>query len=168
MYHESETAMNLQPEIMRQAMRQWTSGVTIVTAKADNRRHGMTVSSFMPVSLEPALVLVSIANTTLTGELIRQSLHFGVTILSDGQQSLSDIFAGRGGSSEDRFSGIEIETLTSGVPFPKGGLVYLDCKVVQMIPAGTTTLYMGEVTALKQEEGSPLVYFNRGYQELCE
>jgi flavin reductase (DIM6/NTAB) family NADH-FMN oxidoreductase RutF len=161
--------MTLEPEQLRHAMRQWASGVTIVTAQADGRRHGMTVSSFTSVSLDPALVLVSLANTTLTGDLVRRSGNFGVTLLAEGQQELANTFAGRLPDPADRFAGIETETLESGVPFLKGGLVYLDCRVIQIIPAGTTTLYIGEVTALREQgDANPLIYFNRDYQELCD
>jgi len=149
-------------------MRRWTSGVTIVTARDGGLIHGMTASSFTSVSLDPPLVLVALANASRTGEMIRRAGHFGVTILADTQQELSEIFAGRVPDSGDRFAGVETETLQSGVPFIVGGLACLDCRLVQAIPAGSTTLYLGEVAAVStRKDGSPLVYFNRNYQELC-
>lgn len=149
-------------------MRRWTSGVTVVAARAGGLIHGMTASSFTSVSLDPPLVLVALANTSRTGEMIRRAGHFGVTILADTQQELSEIFAGRVPDSGDRFAGIETETLQSGVPFIAGGLACLDCRLVQAIPAGSTTIYLGEVMAVStRRDGSPLVYFNRDYQELC-
>jgi flavin reductase (DIM6/NTAB) family NADH-FMN oxidoreductase RutF len=161
--------MTHDPQSLRLAMRKWATGVTIVTAEYEGRRHGMTVSSFTSVSLDPPLILVSLGNGTLTGELIRSTGYFGVTILAEGQQELSDSFAGRIPEPEDRFDGREIETLESGVPFLKGGLVYLDCRVVQIIPAGTTMLYLGEVTALWEgTDGKPLIYYNREYQLLAD
>ncbi len=160
--------MTIKPETLRQAMRKWTSGVTIVTAQADGQRHGMTVSSFISVSLDPPLVLISIANTALTGDLIRRSGFFGVTILGESQQELSEIFAGRIKNPRDRFSGVECVNLISDIPYPAGGMAMMECRVVGTFPAGTTTLFLGEVNAL--EEGktqNPLVYYNKDYQELC-
>jgi flavin reductase (DIM6/NTAB) family NADH-FMN oxidoreductase RutF len=163
-----EAIMTVRPEQLRSVMRRWTSGVTIITARADGLIHGMTASSFASVSLDPPLVLAALANTTRTGEMIRRGGHFGVTILADTQQELSEIFAGRVPDSGDRFAGVKTETLESGVPFIAGGLAWLDCRLVQTIPAGSTTIYLGEVTAVSEKgDNEPLVYFNRDYQELC-
>ena len=154
-------------EALRSAMRSWATGVTVVTAAAGGRRHGMTVSSFTSISLDPPLVLVSLANTTLTGDLVRRCGHFGVTILSQGQEAISEAFAGRVPEEGDRFSGFETELLASGVPFLKGGLAYFDCRLVETVPSGGTTLFLGEVTEARTFDGQPLVYFNRDYQGLC-
>jgi flavin reductase (DIM6/NTAB) family NADH-FMN oxidoreductase RutF len=160
--------MNFDAEALRRAMRQWTTGVTVVTTELDGRRHGMTVNAFTSVSLEPPLVLVSLERTTRTHGLVEGSGRFGVTILAQDQQELSDRFAGRISDLADRFTGLETDTLVSGVPFIRGGLAYLDCKVVQRHPAGTHTLFIGEVIAVQSdgEEESPLVYLNRAYRKL--
>jgi flavin reductase (DIM6/NTAB) family NADH-FMN oxidoreductase RutF len=160
--------MTLDPEQLRRTMRLWATGVTVVTAQADEQRHGLTVSSFTSVSLNPPLVLVSIANASRTGELIRRSGHFGVTILSESQQELSDIFAGRVAETADRFAGLETGTLVSGAPFFVGGLAWLDCCLKSTIPVGMSTVYLGEVLAVKNaDSGQPLLYFDRVYQDLC-
>ncbi|MCS7010405.1 MAG: flavin reductase family protein [Anaerolineales bacterium] len=159
--------MKVHPEQLRQAMRRWTSGVAIVTARYQDQIHGMTVSAFTSVSLSPPLVLVSLANTTRTGEMIRQAGCFGVTVLAEDQREVSEIFAGRVPDTANRFAGIETETLESGVPFIKGGLIYLDCHLIQTVLVGSTTLYIGEVIALAEKSNKrPLVYHNREYQRL--
>jgi flavin reductase (DIM6/NTAB) family NADH-FMN oxidoreductase RutF len=153
---------------LRRLMRLWTSGVTIVTAQAGAEQHGMTVSSFTSVSLTPPLVLISLASSTRTAELVRRGGHFGVTFLAEGQQSIADRFAGRGPDDADRFRGLPLFTLASGVPFIQGGLAFLDCRLSGTHPAGTSTLFIGEVIAARQvKSGKPLVYFDRDYQDLC-
>lgn len=160
--------MTLQTNQLRQAMRLWATGVTVVTAQAEGQRHGLTVSSFTSVSVDPPLVLVSIANASRTAELIRQSGHFGVTILAEGQEEISNIFAGRVPESADRFAGLETGTLVSGALFLVGGLVWLDCRLKTTLPAGMSTIYMGEVIAEQHvDAGQPLLYFDRDYQDLC-
>lgn len=160
--------MTLQPDQLRLAMRLWATGVTVVTAQADGQRHGLTVSSFTSVSVDPPLVLVSIANASRTGELIRQSGHFGVTVLAEDRDEISNIFAGRIPENADRFAGLETDSLTSGAPFLAGGLVWLDCRVKTTIPAGMSTIYLAEVIDEKHAaSGQPLLYFNRDYQEIC-
>jgi flavin reductase (DIM6/NTAB) family NADH-FMN oxidoreductase RutF len=161
--------MTLEPEALRRAMRTWTTGVTIVTARAGEERHGMTVSAFTSISLDPPLVLVSLANTTRTGNLVRQSGYFGVTVLAAGQRHISEVFAGKVDDGGDRFAGVETGTLESGVDLIEGGLAWLDCRVVEVIAVGKNHLYLGEVIAVRSAEGGePLVYFDRNYQELCD
>lgn len=157
---------SIEPEQVRLAMRAWASGVTIVTAADKNERHGMTVSSFTSVSLDPPLLVVALQKTTRTSELVSRAQAFGVTILSANQIEISDRFAGRGDESKDRMKGIETETLQSGAPFIKGGLAYFDCRLRQTIDAGTSTVFIGEVIAVKQFEGQPLAYHDRQYTRL--
>jgi len=159
----------LDPEQLRQAMRAWTSGVTIVTAAHGGEQHGMTVSSFTSIALEPPLIIISLQTNSRTHELISKSNAFAVTILADGQQDISDRFAGRLAEMGDRLAGIETETLVTGAPFIKGGLAYLDCQVSQTVPVGTNTLFLAEVIAARGNgEGYPLVYHDREYRKLLD
>lgn len=158
----------LDPEHLRQAMRAWSSGVTIVTASHSGEQHGMTVSSFTSIALEPPMVIISLQTNSRTYNLITQANTFAVTILADGQQDISDLFAGRA-DIEDRLANIETETLVTGAPFIKGGLAYLDCRVTQAIAVGTNALFLAEVVAARGTgAGKPLVYHNRRYQKLVD
>ena len=154
---------HVEPEQIRQAMRLWASGVTVVTAVYENERHGMTVSSFASISLEPPLLMVALQKTTRTFSLILRAQAFGVTILSAGQRKLSDHFAGRGDESGDRMEGVGTDTLDTGAPFIRGGLAYFDCRLRQMLDSGTSLIFIGEILAARQFEGQPLVYHNRQY-----
>jgi flavin reductase (DIM6/NTAB) family NADH-FMN oxidoreductase RutF len=157
------------PDALRQVMRHWTTGVTIVSSKLNTQRHGMTVSSFTSISLHPPLVAVSLARDSRTNRLIESSGVFGVTILSDTQQELSDRFAGRIADDEDRFSGLDTFELITGASFVTGGLAWLDCQVVSKLESGNTTVFLGKVVATRLgEEGAPLLYYDRDYHNLCE
>lgn len=157
----------LDSEQLRQSMRAWASGVTVVTASHAGEQHGMTVSSFTSISLEPPLIMVSLQTDSRTHRLVSQSNAFAVTILGADQQEISDIFAGRVPDTEDRLAGVETETLHSGIPLIKGGLAYLDCRVTQAIPVGSNTLFLAEVIAARGNgEGNPLVYHDRQYHKL--
>jgi flavin reductase (DIM6/NTAB) family NADH-FMN oxidoreductase RutF len=159
----------LDPEQLRQAMRAWTAGVTIVTASHAGERHGMTVSSFTSIALEPPMIIISLHTDSRTHNLIAQANAFAVTILADGQQDISNLFAGRLPDKEDRLAGVETETLATGAPFIKGGLAYLDCRVTQEIVVGTNTLFLAEVVAARGSgEGKPLVYHDRTYRKLVD
>jgi flavin reductase (DIM6/NTAB) family NADH-FMN oxidoreductase RutF len=64
---------------------------------------------------------------------------------------------------------LETETLVTGAPFIKGGLAYFDCRVKQSIDVGPNTLFVGEVLAAQSSnEGQPLVYHDRQYQQLVK
>jgi flavin reductase (DIM6/NTAB) family NADH-FMN oxidoreductase RutF len=159
--------MAVNPDNLRLAMRRWATGVTVVTSSFQGYRHGMTVNSFTSISLDPALVLVSIERKTRTYKLIEQAEVFGVTILSAGQQEISDCFAGRHTETEDRFSNLETFTLETGVPFIKGGTAFFDCKVMTTLGAGDHTVFVGEVIATGYDDTvDPLLYFDRNYRRL--
>jgi len=160
--------MPVSAEMLRQAMRHWTTGVSVVTSCADGRCHGMTVNSFTSVSLDPPLVTVTMNRGARTQALVEQSRVFGVTILREGQEAISERFAGRHTEESDRLAGLETFTLTTGVPLLKEGLVALDCRVVFEHPMPNSVLYIAEVVDIWfGEDGKPLVYHNRGYNKLA-
>jgi len=159
--------MSTEPEELRQAMRHWATGVTIVSAVHNGFWHGMTASSFTSVSLTPPLVLVSLEQVTKTHQLVHLAGYFGVTILDQGQQEISDRFAGRLTEFSDRFKGLEVFTMVSGVPFLTHGLAWFDCEVVATYQAGNHTVFIGDVLAAKSgAEDPPLIYYNRDYRRL--
>lgn len=155
------------PDIMRLAMRQWATGVTVVTSHFAGVRHGMTVSSFTSVSLSPPLILVSLESGTRTHNLVQQARLFGVTILDDQQQEISERFAGRSTEHQDRFDNLETYTLATGAALLVQGLASFDCLVVSTTAAGNHTLFIGEVLAAQIGRGNnPLIYYNRTYRRL--
>ncbi|MFC1921897.1 flavin reductase family protein [Chloroflexota bacterium] len=152
---------------LRLVMRHWTTGITVVSTQYQGVRHGMTVSSFTSVSLEPQVVTISLAKSSRTHDLIQSAGSFGITILSTDQQNISELFAGQTTETEDRFKGQEILTLETGAPFIKAGLAFLDCNVIAVHDFGTNSLFIGEVIAAKTgESGKPLVYNDQQYHKL--
>ncbi len=162
--------MTLDPENLRAAMRAWSAGVTVVTAVHEGVKHGMTVNSFTSISLDPALVTISLQKSARTHEFVSKSRAFGLTMLSIEQAKISDLFAGRMNEIEDRFADLQTETLVSGSPLIVGGLAWLDCRVVETFDAGMNTLFIAEVLAARGSgnEGLPLIYHNRKYWRLSE
>jgi flavin reductase (DIM6/NTAB) family NADH-FMN oxidoreductase RutF len=161
------SVMTLDPEQLRHAMRAWSSGVTVVTAAHDGEQHGMTVSSFTSVSLEPPLIIISLHTESRTHRLVHAAGAFAVSILGADQSEISDRFAGRDAEHEDRFADLEMETLVSGAPAVKDALARLDCRVIQVISAGMNTIFLAEVLAARSDGvGKPLVYHNRRYWDL--
>ncbi|MGZ6346972.1 MAG: flavin reductase family protein [Anaerolineales bacterium] len=159
----------LDPEQLRTAMRAWTSGVTVVTAAYSGEQHGMTVSSFTSISLDPPLIIISLQTASRTYQLVEKARTFGLTILSATDQDLSKRFAGRLPDQEHRLTDVEIETMVTGAPVLNTGLAQFDCRVTQSIPAGMNTIFIAEVVAARGDgTGQPLVYHNRQYHKLAD
>ena len=84
------------------------AGIDDGTAIHDGEQHGMTVTSFTSVSLEPPLIIISLQDSTRTRELVYHAQAFGVTILSADQAELSERFAGRTADSDRRRIGLRM------------------------------------------------------------
>jgi flavin reductase (DIM6/NTAB) family NADH-FMN oxidoreductase RutF len=150
-------------------MRRWTTGVTVVSVKHKGISHGMTVSSFTSVSLNPETIIISLMKTSRTHDMIINNLTFGISLLSGHQQAISERFAGQSTELEDRFDGLETFTLVTGAPLLKGGLAFLDCKLITVHGFGMNSLLVGEVLAAKVgNRRKPLVYFDQRYHKLQE
>jgi len=160
--------MSINPEELKAVMRSWTSGVAVVTSYWEGTQHGMTVNSFTSVSINPALIVVTLANNTRTCQLVKQSGKFGVTILSETQKDISDRFAGKVDEVEDRFYGLETFQMSYPIPFLSDGLGWLVCSVDKQIDLGFSTLFIAEVIQMKKGYGDPLLYHNRDYYHLGE
>jgi len=155
------------PEKLRRAMRYWATGVAVVTSSHEGVVHGMTVSSFTSVSLSPPQVLISLAHSTRTYTLVKASRIFGISLLAAGQETISDRFAGRIATSDDRFTDLETFTLVTGAPLLKDALAHYDCRVIATFTSGTHTIFVGGVLAVSSNEhGTPLIYYDRGYHSL--
>lgn len=159
--------MSISTEQFKQTMRQWASGVTIVTMRADAFAHGLTVSGFVGLSLEPPLVLISIGQELHSHTLLSKSRAFAVNFLRADQRDLSDKFAGRWGDV-DRFSGVSWRTEETGSPVFDDCAAWMDCRVVSSYQAGDHTIYIGEVIAAGVNNGAaPLLYWDGSYRQLA-
>jgi len=155
--------MPVSAEELKESMRCWTTGVAIVSSKYEQEIQGMTVNSFISISIDPPLVAVTLANDTRTKNLVDRSNIFGITILSLGQENISDRFSGRISEGENRFDGVQYFQLNGGVPLISGGLAVFECYVKYKYPMKDSTLFIGEVQKTQKNFGSPLLYHNRRY-----
>ncbi len=154
--------MAVNAETFKQVAASWATGVTIVTSRAGNRHQGMTVSAFSEVSLQPPLFLVCAEKTSITNELIAESGYFSVSILSRGQEDLSNRFASKR-DEHRRFEGLVCEDGATGCPRIPGALAWVDCSVTQAIDAGDHWVYIGLAERADAADGAPLVYFRQSY-----
>jgi flavin reductase (DIM6/NTAB) family NADH-FMN oxidoreductase RutF len=150
----------------RAALALRAGGVAIVTARAGERVHGMTVTDFAGVSLEPPLVLVCADKKSHTLPVIESGRNFAVNLLAHGQEALSNRFASKE-HEWTRFEGLVCESGVTGAPFIPGALVSLACRVVALHDAGDHVIVVGEVEEARRAEASPLVHFRGAYRQLA-
>lgn len=147
---------------LKQAMRVYPQGVTVVTTDSDGPR-GLTVSSFTSVSLDPPLILVSIAKGSGMHDLLRDAKAYAVNFLADDQKSVSDRFAGRT-QAKDRFEGIRFAKGVTGSPLISGARAVLECRAWKVYEGGDHSILVGEVVAAKALNSKrPLVYYSQQY-----
>src|SRR3954453_3765764 len=133
-------------EEFRKALRHFPAGVTIVTVRAGERIHGLTVSAFCSVSAEPPMIAIVIENRHKAYTMLEEpEATFAVNILGEGQSEMSNRFAWV--KDEDRFSLGNWATAETGAPVLLDALAYLDCRIQARYPAGSHTIYVGEVVA---------------------
>ena len=146
---------------LRRVLGTFVTGVTVVTTTDNEGRfHGVTANSFSSVSLDPPLILWSQAVKTHSHPVFFKAERFAINILAEDQIELSKRFAK---SSEEKFSGIEVDIGAGGVPLLRDCSARLQCRVVSRVPGGDHTIYVGEVEAIDRAERKPLAFGNGQY-----
>lgn len=158
---QQSNGVEIAPHEFRETLGRFASGITVVTTVHEGEVHGMTANAFVSVSLAPPLVLVSVDNRANMHEILPKSGRYGVSILAEEQQAISQQFAGRPqGDLEVPFIWCE------GLPLIKGSVAHLVCRVVEAHPAGDHTLYIGRVEYLDYQDEAPLLFYTGKYQNL--
>lgn len=156
--------MSVSPDEFRSVLGRFPSGVTVVTTKAaDGSDHGMTVSAFCSVSLEPPLVLICIEKTASAHEALTTAPAFVVNILSAKQEQIARRFSI---VDIDRFEGVGFSRSRNGTAVLDDVLGVIECSRFALHDAGDHTIIVGEVETGRAEIGAPLLYYRGGYAEL--
>lgn len=156
----------------RKTMRLWATGVTIVAASYDGIMRGITVSSFTSVTLDPPLILVCIQKHTEAADAIRESGCFAVSMLGEGQQDISNLFAGFGPplvEGANYFDDLNVIFAESGSPILADAMGWLDCRVHATHDGSTHDIFVGEVleaSGKSEEFKRPLLYYDTEYRQL--
>ncbi|MFI1440227.1 flavin reductase family protein [Streptomyces fructofermentans] len=163
----------------RAAMSRLTAGVALVTAHEaqpdpdgpSGEDVGMTATSFMSVSLDPPLVLVSLREGSRMDDLLAEQPLWAVSVLSEHQRTTAGRFAMKGRISDRLlFDDLSYERGTaSGAPLLEGALATLECRTEQRVPAGDHTLVIGRVLTASAPAApdGPLAYFRGRYRHLA-
>ena len=150
---------------LRNVMRLVPAPVAVVTVDLEGERLGLTVASFVSISLEPPLVGVAISRQAALHELLRGAGSFAINLLASGQEDVAQHFA-RGVPPLILWRGIRLRD-EEGAPLLEGTLAWLRCRVWAEYEAGDHTFFVGEVLTVEEGRAErPLVYLDRRYTEL--
>ncbi|MDP9607410.1 UNVERIFIED_ORG: flavin reductase (DIM6/NTAB) family NADH-FMN oxidoreductase RutF [Variovorax paradoxus] len=146
----------------RKALGQFSTGVTVITTRAiDGRRVGMTANSFSSVSLDPPLVLWSLARQAPSVADFTGASHFAINVLAANQHHLSRQFST---PQPDKFGGVDCCEGTAGVPLLNGVIARFVCRNVRQYDGGDHLIFIGEVERYERFDGEPLVFHSGYYQ----
>jgi flavin reductase len=141
----------------RNAMGQFATGVVVISTEIDGEPHAMTANAFMSGSLEPPLVLVSVACTARMHEKIRRAGAFGISVLAHVQDAVSQHFAGK---PSERYE--PVFERVGGLPVIEGAAVRLAAELRHAYPCGDHTLFVGEVKELMTSDTTAPLLFHAG------
>ena len=151
---------------LRNALGRYATGVAIVTARGMDRQFvGLTVNSFSSVSLEPPLVLWSLANTSASLPHFKEAGHFAVHVLAEDQIDLARRFAS---NVPQRFDGVPVVEGEGCTPLLQGCPVRFHCETVSVMEAGDNHIFLGQVVGLEESDaaGDSLLFY-RGRFQCC-
>jgi flavin reductase (DIM6/NTAB) family NADH-FMN oxidoreductase RutF len=154
------------PKEFRSALGMFATGVTIVTAvTADGKPIGLTASSFNSVSLDPPLVLWSLARAAASLPAFSTGSHYAINILSAEQKTLAERFAIKGA---DRWGGVEYTHGTGNAPLLQGAVATFECFNRSRYEEGDHVIFVGEVERCTWRPGAAPLLFHGGrfYTEL--
>jgi flavin reductase (DIM6/NTAB) family NADH-FMN oxidoreductase RutF len=150
----------------RDVMARLPAGVVVVSARAENGYRGLTASSLVSISVDPPLVLVGLEREAATRAAVAEGKAFNVSVLTRSQEFIADRFAGRAPSIDPRWEGVPHRLGANGIPLIEGCAAWLECRLVEIHPAGDHDICVGEVIAASAGSGDPLILWDRAFWTL--
>lgn len=155
----ADVQMPVSPEALRSVLREVPTSVAVVTATAGGRPAGLTVGSFVSVSLDPPLVGIFVDEKSASWPEMRNSDTFTVNVLAGDQQELCARFATSG---RDKFAGLPLRKSPLGNPLLPGIAAWLDCRVEEIRKLGDHHFALARVADLGTAAAATSMVFHRG------
>lgn len=151
--------------MLKQGFSLFPSGVVVATTvDADGVAHGFTASTFVPLSIDPPMVLVCLNRSAQCYHAFLSSSFFAISVLRPGHKDIALRFATRGA---DKFAGMPCETTASGAPVIEGALATFECAMTARHPGGDHVILTGQVERMRYDpEGDAMVHFVRSFRSL--
>ena len=130
---------------LRKVMGQFATGVTVITTEAGGEKFGFTANSYTSVSLDPPLILFCLHKDSKGCPVFLKNGNFAVNILANDQMEVSNGFANRELSAEERYQLVSYRPGQTGSPILDGAMGYLDCRLSSSLESGDHVIFIGEV-----------------------
>ena len=155
---------------LRSMMGRFATGVSVVAARQGPFLSGMTANAIASISVDPPIMMASIAKHSETHQAIVGSHSFAVSVLSADQRPLAECFAQPITATKlRRFCDAPWHEAETGSPILEGAIAYFDCRLLERYDGGDHTIFLGEiVSAGYEEDADPLLFFAGRYARLAE
>jgi len=144
----------------RRALGQFATGVTVVTTECEGARAAVTANSFTSLSLDPPLILWSIAKTSRSYAIFSKTGHFVVHVLGAHQINVSQHFSS---AVTDKFADIDWRRGVVGSPVLDGATAVFECTTEQCYEGGDHLILVGRVRHYARYAGEALLYAQGRY-----
>jgi flavin reductase (DIM6/NTAB) family NADH-FMN oxidoreductase RutF len=153
---------------LRDMMARFATGITVVAARHGPLLAGMTANAVASISVDPPLMMASIARKAETHGAIIGSHAFAISVLSREQQALAECFAQSTTAEKlTRFCDAAWHEAESGSPILEDALAYFDCRLVERHAAGDHTIFIGEIVAAGyRDDAEPLLWYASRFHHL--
>jgi flavin reductase (DIM6/NTAB) family NADH-FMN oxidoreductase RutF len=142
------------------------AGVVVISARTGSGYRGLTASSLVSISVDPPMVLVGLELEAATRSAVAEGKAFNVNVLTRSQEFIADRFAGRAPAIDAMWQGVPHRLGSNGIPLIDGCAAWLECRLVEIHPAGDHDICVGEVTAATAGSGDPLILWDRAFWTL--
>jgi len=161
-----DTLSGFDMKALRSALGTYATGVAVVTARsADGEAIGLTVNSFASVSLDPPLVLWSLAISSPNLAAFKSASHYAVNVLGQDQADIAQRFASR---LVDKFDGIACCDGLGAVPLLPNCCAWFECRNEAQFPGGDHVILLGHVERFALDaRRSPLLFHRGRYARLA-
>ncbi len=154
----------IDPREFRTALGGFPTGVTVVTACDPNGEPvGMTANSFSSVSLDPPLILWSVARNANSFEAFNEATEFAIHVLHSGQENVSTLFATK---EIDKFGELNYSKSSGNVPLLDDYMTRFECKTEMRYEGGDHVIIVGRVVAFDKKERKPLGFYQGRYAQI--
>ena len=164
----AEPVKTVEPAVFREAMARLGAAVHVATTAGPGGRCGFTATAVIPVSDQPATLLVCLNRRSRITPVLQQNRVLCINTLGASEEAIADVFAGRTGTfMEERFKHGEWTAMKTGSPVLVSAAIAFDCRIVEIKEVASHDVYFCAVESIRQGPAGPiLVYHERAYKQV--
>ncbi len=142
-------------------------GLYILTSSDGTQDNGCIINTVCQVSLNPERIVISVNKDSYTGEIIKKSKKFNISVLTEETPfSVFEHFGFFSGRDKNKFEKTDNLFKTENGVFvvPEFANSYISAKVTDMIDMGTHTLFVAEITGQYVLSDKPSITYSYYYE----